>query len=80
VMWEFLCGFGCESFCMGLVVRISVWVWVRGISVCCGCGDFCFEFSSENFCVTVTSSFLSEDEMQGYDIRVMTCILCQSLI
>ncbi len=30
-LWEFLYGFGCESFCMGLVVRISVWVWVVGI-------------------------------------------------
>jgi hypothetical protein len=49
-LWEFLCGFGCESFCMNVVVRISVWVWVVGISVCCGCGDFPFEFSSGNFC------------------------------
>lgn len=65
---------------MGLVVRISVWVWVVGNFCLLWLWGLLFDFSSGNLCVTVTSSFLSEDEMQGYDIRVMTSILCQSLI
>lgn len=74
---------------MGLVVRVSVWVWLCEFLYGCGLWEFLcllwlwgllFEFSSGNFCVSVTSSFLSEDEMQGHDIRVMTSFLCQSLI